>query len=287
MQMSRAVGLAVVSLYIVIALGVCIFFAPAVSSAGRCGDLVSIETHDGTTMRYALRQPQRTPAIVLVLLVGGSGYLNLDDQACPQALTGNSLVRSLNHFYDLGFITALVDAPSDHFDEDGLAGFRITPAHAEDLGKVIVSLRARFNTAVWLVGTSRGTISAANAAARLSGRSAPDGIVLTSALMVGQSGAKKSWVAQSVFDIPLETIRLPILVVGHAADACIRSPATLMETIVARTQGVREQIVTLGEAKQLGLPSLQACEGRSAHGFIGQEAEVAAGIARFIRGGSF
>lgn len=275
---------------IVIALGICTFFAQEACSTGRCGDLVTVDTHDGTTMRYALRQPQRAqsePAIVLVLLVGGSGYLNLDDQACPRALGGNSLVRSLAHFHDLGFITALIDAPSDHFGEDGLAGFRITPAHAEDLGKVIASLRTRFNTAVWLVGTSRGTISTVNAAARLSERSAADGIVLTSALMAGQNGAKKSWLAQSVFDIPLETIRLPILVVGHAADACLRSPASLMETIVARTQGAREQVVTLGEAKQLGFASLQACEGRSAHGFIGQEVEVAAGIARFIRGGSF
>jgi hypothetical protein len=43
------------------------------------------------------------------------------------------------------------------------------------------TLRMRTQGAVWLVGTSRGSISALNAAARLSGPSAPDGIVLTSA----------------------------------------------------------------------------------------------------------
>jgi hypothetical protein len=30
-----------------------------------------------------------------------------------------------------------------------------------------------------------------------------------------------------------------------------------------------------------------ACEGRSPHGFNGVEAEVAAGIARFVRGGPY
>jgi hypothetical protein len=60
------------------------------------------------------------------------------------------------------------------------------------------------------VGTSRGTISAVNATARLSGLSAPAGM-LTSALMSGQSKAKKGWVAQTVFDLPLEAIRLVLV----------------------------------------------------------------------------
>jgi hypothetical protein len=107
-------------------------------------------------------------------------------------------------------------------------------------------------------------------------------------LMVGQHGAKKGWVAQTVFDLPLEDIRLPTLVVGHAADACLRSPASRMDEISARTEGVREQVVTVtGGPGRLGPPSLNACEGRSPHGYVDQEAEVAEGIARFIRGGRY
>jgi hypothetical protein len=33
--------------------------------------------------------------------------------------------------------------------------------------------------------------------------------------------------------------------------------------------------------------SIEACEGGAPHGFIGQEAEVASGIARFIHGGKY
>lgn len=36
-----------------------------------------------------------------------------------------------------------------------------------------------------------------------------------------------------------------------------------------------------------GLPAAAACEGRSPHGFLQQEAEVAAGIARFIGGARY
>jgi hypothetical protein len=262
------------------------------AAATGCGEVVTIETHDRTTMRYALAYPQPAPPqgvrIALLLLVGGGGHLNLDDQGCPRALTGNSLVRSLPFFLGAGFATALVDAPSDHSGEDGLAGFRVTAKHAEDLGKVIADVRTRTKASVWLVGTSRGSISAVNAAATLSGPSAPDGLVLTSALMSGYVGGRKPWVAHTVFDIPLEEIRVPVLVVGHAEDKCIRSPPDLMVDITARTSGVREQIVTVtGGPGWSGSPGIGACVGRAPHGFVGQEVEVAAGIARFVDGTAY
>jgi hypothetical protein len=258
----------------------------------RCGEVIAIETHAGTTTRYAFVAPPSTPApaepITLLLLAGGSGRVDLDALGCARALKGNSLARSIPLFSAQGFGTALVDAPSDHDGDDGLAGFRSMPAHAQDLGRVIADLRTRTKGAVWLVGTSRGSLSAVNAAARLSGPAAADGVVLTSALMSGDNSARKRWVAHSVFDLPLEDIKQPLLVVGHSADRCIRSPPTLMGRIVARTQGVREQVITVTGGPGLDGPiDTSACEGRSAHGFIGQEAELVAGIARFVRGGRY
>jgi len=258
----------------------------------RCGEVVTVTTHDGTTTRYALSRPKSLPAegkrVALVLLPGGGGDLELDDSGCPQRLTGNSLVRSIPDFNALGFITALVDAPSDHKSGDGLGGFRIETEHAQDLGKVIADLRKRTQASVWLVGSSRGSISAANTASRLSGSAAPDGVVLVSALMSGDSAARKPWVAQTVFDLPLESIRVPILVVGQENDKCVRSPPKLMNNITDRTHGVREQVVLVsGGPGWAGGASLEACRGRAPHGFVGQRTEVAAGIARFIAGGKY
>ena len=240
-------------------------------------------------MSHAFRNFYAAALLLLAALPCGAGHLDLDADGCARLLKGNSLVRSLQLFRAAGFFAALVDAPSDHRSEDGLAGFRIAELHAQDLGKVVADVRARAQGQVWLVGTSRGTISAANAAAGLSGPSAPDGVVLTSALMSGQSGARKAWVAQSVFDLRLEAIRVPVLVVGHAADLCVRSPPGLMQNIVARTSGTREQVVTVtgGPTALRVTSSVEACEGRSPHGFLDQEAEVAAGIARFVRGGTY
>jgi hypothetical protein len=197
-------------------------------------------------------------------------------------------VRSLPDFHAAGFMTVLVDSPSDYTGNEGLGAFRVATQHANDLGRVVAHVRERSKAAVWLVGTSRGAISAVNAGSRLSGPALPDGLVLTSPVTVGTASARVAWAAHSVFDLPLEKIKLPVLVVGHAADTCLRSPAQLNSRIVERTNGTREQVVLVsggpGGAEASGL---SACEGRTPHGFLEQEAEVAAGIARFVRGANY
>lgn len=258
-----------------------------------CGEVAAIETHQRTTTRYALAGPRTEQAhgtpIALVMLIGGGGYINLDDQGCPQLLKRNSLVRMSPLLHGAGIATALVDAPSDMSGDEGLGGFRIAPEHAADLGRIIADVRARTRGQIWIVGHSRGTISAASAAARLTGVAAPDGMVLLSPMMVGDARARKSWVAQTVFSSDLDAIRVPVLVIGHAADNCVRSPADLMGGITAKTRGPRQQIVTVtgGPVAPGRTPGLAACEVREPHDFVDQEAEVAAGIARFVRGGNY
>ena len=253
-----------------------------------CGQVVTLATREGADTTYSLAGPSNSADAALILLAGGGGFLDIDTHGCPRRLKGNSLVRTRSLSHRQGLVTAMVDAPSDQQGPDGLGGGRITPEHAEDLGKVIADVRRRTGLPVWLVGTSRGTISAVNAAARLTGLHAPDGLVITSPVTSGQKGSRKAWVAQTVFSLDLEAIRLPVLVVAHAADKCIRTPPELAVRITERTNGVREQQVTVtGGHGGNGPADINACKGRSPHGFIGQENDVIAGIARFVRGGRF
>jgi hypothetical protein len=209
-----------------------------------CGELVTIKGHGTSTTAYSIAMPAASAPgegrVALVLLPGGPGYMALDGKGCPRKLQGNSLVRSRDLFHNAGFATALVDAPSDHRGEEGLGGFRMSSQHADDIGKVIADVRARTKMPVWLVGTSRGAISAANAAGRLTGPAAPDGLVLTSPVTSGRVGGIKPWVAQTVFNARLDAIRVPVLVVAHASDTCIRTPPGLAGSILARTNGARE-----------------------------------------------
>lgn len=264
-----------------------LLFATAAHAQG-CGEVLSIATAASGELRAAYVAPTAQPPVTLVLLPGGGGHADLDAQGCAQQLKGNSLNRSLPLFQAQGLGTVFVDAPHSHQGPDGLGGHRVQAAHADELGRVIAAVRARTRGAVWLVGTSRGAISAVNAAARLKGDAAPDGLVLTSAVVLGDPRARKPWVAHSVFDLPLADIAQPLLVVVHAQDNCVRSPPTESARLVAATRSVRAQAVTVagGPGVRTG-DALQACEGRSPHGFADQEPEVAEGIARFVRGGRY
>ena len=260
--------------------------APA-QPANACGELVELAGHSKTKLLYSLHIPEKAGA-VLVLLPGGPGFVDLDKSGCARKLAGNSLVRTRDLFHGAGFATALVDAPANYRGEDGLGGFRIAPQHAEDIGRIIADIRRRTKLPVWLVGTSRGTISAVNAASRLQGEQAPEGLVLTSPVTSGRVGGHKAWVAQTVFSVKLEAIRMPVLVVAHANDSCIRTPPALAATILARTNGAREQAVTVkGGTVPRRAVSVEACQGKTPHGFFGQEQEVTAGIIRFIGGGNY
>ncbi len=263
--------------------------APGAWAQVRCGEVRGFEPPAGGRFAVSLAVPAMPPVVVLLLLPGGNGVVDLDDGGCAQGLRGNSLVRAMPAFVAGGAVAALVDAPAEWRGRDGLAGFRVERGHAEALGIAIRALREAYRVPVWLVGTSRGAISAANAATALSPPAAPDGVVLTSPVSAGlvagsAARASRPWVAHDVFGFPLGRIAMPLLVLGHAADSCRASPPANVERIVEAAQASpRRQAMLLegGPGSPPGDPL--ACEGRSPHGFIGQDAEMAAAILRFVR----
>ncbi len=270
-----------------IAIAVAALGAARPTHADACGTVVTLPAHNGTTQSYSLSAKPAGAHAALVLLVGGGGFIKLDDAGCARKLKGNSLIRQRPTFHEGGLATALVDAPSDHQEKDGLGGFRIEADHADDIGKVIVDVRARLGLPVWLAGTSRGTISAANVASRLSGPAAPDGVILTSPLTLGCEGGRKPWVAQDVFKLELGAIKVPLLVIAQEADSCIRTPPELGARIVEQAASARKQSVVVTGGPTWSGTKAEACQGKSPHGFIGQEEEVAAGIVRFVKGGNY
>ena len=257
-------------------------------SALACGERVNLETHDDMRSAYSLAGSKDAARAALVLLPGGGGYLDLDEIGCPRKLTGNSRVRIRGLLNSEGFVTALVDAPSDRQCKEGLGGSRIHPDHATEIGNIIVDIRALTGKPVWLIGTSRGAISAVNSAARLSGVEAPDGLILTSPVTSGREGSYKAWVAQSVFSVDLEAIRIPVLDIAHTGDKGVRTPPDLAGLIVEKTSGTREKIVKVnGGPGWSGRVSVKACRSKSAHGFIEQDVEIGSDMVQFIAGGKF
>lgn len=77
------------------------------------------------------RPSQAPPRAAVVLLPGGDGRLKLDGAGGINRLRNNFLVRTRTDFHDAGYVTALVDAPSDRQKKPGLlAGYRVSKVHA-------------------------------------------------------------------------------------------------------------------------------------------------------------
>jgi Serine aminopeptidase, S33 len=271
--------------------GILWLVANAACAQERCGEVVSLTTRGSTTMSYSFAEakPAAGSPLSIVLMIGGGGYLDLDEQGCARKLSRNVLLRMRTLFNEAGISTAVVDTPNDLRTDEGFGGYRIVADHAQDLGMVIAQIRARTKGPVWIAGHSRGSLSAANAASRLTGPAAPDGVILLSAMYEGDPKARRQWAAHTVFHLELDAIRMPALIVGHAADNCVRSMPDQMKKALDKTKGSRQQLATItgGPIAAGRPPSLAACEVGEPHDFVQQEKEVTAGIVKFVRGETF
>jgi len=165
-----------------------------------------------------------------------------------------------------------VDAPSDRQSPPYLGGFRQTPEHAADLKAVIAWLRENSKAPVWLVGTSRGTQSAAYVATELSGPGGPDGVVLTSTILTDDKG-------RPVPAMPLGKIRVPVLVVHHEQDGCSLCSFSEVPALMAKLANTpRSQLLSFKGGQSKGDP----CEAFAHHGFNGLEPEVVQQVAAWV-----
>ena len=234
-------------------------------------DARTIPTRPGVTQAFLLVWPSGAPAASVVLFAGGNGLLALGSGRL--GLAGNFLVRNRGRFASQGLLVAVVDSPSDH--PGGLDGFRTSAAHAEDVRAVIAVLRQEANVSVWLIGTSMGTVSAANGAARLTA-GGPDGIVLTSS--VTRVGRER---IETVGDVPLAEIRVPTLVVHHKNDACKATPyADTPSLLRDLKQAPKRELLAFDGGDS---PHSGPCEAFAAHGYVGLDAEVVTAIVNWIK----
>lgn len=210
------------------------------------------------------------PIANVILFAGGKGKLKIREDGIRK--TGNFLVRSREHFADAGFTVAVVDKPTDR---NNLFFFRTTQEHTKDIQAVIHFLKKRNNKPVWLIGTSRGTISAANVASRLSD-SWIKGLVLTSSLLAESNSGK-----ESLQDVSIDLINMPTLFVHHKKDGCY---VTLYDDLAITMENFsktkKRELKTFTGGEETGS---NPCKGKSYHGFIGIEDEVVNSISLWIK----
>jgi pimeloyl-ACP methyl ester carboxylesterase len=240
--------------------------------AGAAETILAVPTgRPGVDESLLVIDPPQPGDIAVLLFVGSGGQLDLAGHP-PGWRGGNFLFRSADLFVAQGIAAAVLDAPADR---SALWRFRTGQEHASDIAAAIAALRGRGARQVWLVGTSMGTLSAANAAARLK-QGGPDGVVLTSAVT---ESSRQSF--ENVLSVPLEEITVPVLVVRHRDDGCLVSSPAGADRVLARLERapVRRLLEFAGGAPARSSP----CEAFSAHGYLGIEDQVIAAIAAWIR----
>ncbi len=246
-------------------------------AAARADEIaVTIPTRPGVTESFAFDAPAQ-PIAAAVLFPGGEGSIGVEDHGghAVIARANNFLVRTRQMLVASGVAVIALDAPSDHsggIDEQ----FRKGAEHAEDAAGAVAWLRQKIEAPVWLVGTSMGSISAANAAVRLNGKI--DGLVLSSS--VSAPGRRLRDGSNGVLDLDLQAITVPVLVMDDTMDECPSSPPGNAAVIANRmTKSPRTQVKLIEGG---ATPRSGNCAPFSYHGYFGVEDKAVAAIVGFI-----
>jgi len=240
-------------------------------------EMVSLSTRDGVTQAYLLVVPEGgSPRAAAVLFPGGGGAIRLRVEAGRTKFGPNNfLVRSRGEFARHGIVVAVVDAPSDQ--QAGMSdGFRSGRDHAKDIEGVLDDLKKRYpSLPVYLVGTSRGTVSAGYVGKAMGTGVA--GVVFTSAVYL--SGGRSAWPNAALNGFDFGSIQSRVLIVHHQDDGCRFTPYSEAQALAQRFP-----LITVKGGK----PAVSdPCEALSEHGFFGKEPETVEAIARWMLGQPF
>ena len=254
-----------------------LLLACAAADSRAAQELVTIPTRSGVTESYLVirNPPSAVPKVVAIAFVGGFGVIGLASMQVPIKFSPatNFLIRFRSDLVDVDVVEVVVDAPSDKQGSLGMSDeFRLGPDHLTDIRAVLADVRKRFPDArIYLVGHSRGTVSAAALAAKLG--DAVRGVVLMSTA----TNRDKHGPALSTFNFA--SIKVPVLLVHHRDDGCTTNPYYNAERLSKSFPLIS---VSGGDPPQSG-----PCDSQAAHGYWGRDAPVALAIKNWMLGREF
>jgi pimeloyl-ACP methyl ester carboxylesterase len=232
-------------------------------------EIVSLGTRPGVTQPFFIAgMGDRKAEAAALLFIGGGGNIRLRmEDGQPKFGAGNFLPRSRLEFIRNGILPVIMDNPSDQQAGTGMSDeFRQSEAHATDIRAVIAEVKRRYpGLPVFIVGTSRSTISAAHLGRTLGDEVA--GVVLSASMFYLQ---RRPLLASFNFD----SVKVPILFVHHREDACPSTPFHEADRL-----GARFPLVAVKGGKP---PESGPCDPLAPHGFFGKEPETVDAIAAWM-----
>jgi len=209
----------------------------------------------------------------VAIFPGSPGYINLraEGAVVRSDQNGGFLMRARRFFLEDGFLTVVIDAPSDQ-QPNFWPEFRETPRYGEDVKAVIEAIARKIGPLDWtFVGHSEGSVSAAHAARMLP--SDAKRVALTASI-VAPNPRGRGLSASDVLQV-----RIPVLWVHHRNDPCQYTPYRTVRSYAEQTK--TPLLTVTGAAYSRGKP----CMAFSEHGFVGMEAKTIKAIVSWVRSG--
>jgi hypothetical protein len=230
-------------------------------------EVVTVASRPGVTQSFFVAGMGERKAEALALLyVGGGGSIRLRmEKGQPTFGANNFLPRARGEFIRNGILPVVMDAPSDQLG--GLTDYyRVSDQQSADARAVVAEVRKRYpRQPLFIVGTSKGTVTAAYVGRALGGDIA--GVVLTSSLFAPPRGA-------TLAGFNYGSIKAPLLFVHHREDACEATPYAEAYGLASRYPLIS---VKGGKAPESG-----PCDPYGPHGFYGKEPGTIGAIAAWM-----
>jgi len=237
-------------------------------------EIVTLQTRPGVTQSFYIpSMGKRKPQAAALLL---TGHIRLRQEEGRIIFnTGNFLLRARGDFVRKGIVPALLDSPSDLAGKTIDDQFRRSAEHAIDVRAVLGEMKRRYpGLPVFLVGTSRSTVSVANLAAALDADIA--GAVLSASLFYEARSNSRQVQQPLLLAFNFSALRVPVLLAHHVDDACAPAP---YHAAMRLSQRFAYPLITVkgGHPNKSGV-----CDSLSAHGFYGKESETVDAIAGWM-----
>lgn len=245
----------------------------ALATPTQAQKIIRLSSRPGVTQVYILISPPEKADAIVVLFRGSHGLMHPRIENGKVRFSRNGfLPRSYAEFLKRGVTVAMVDAPSDR-QRDGMGvEFRQSEEHLTDVSAVIADLSRRFlELPLFLVGTSRGTVSVASVAGRLTKEIS--GVVLTATLF-RSSGTRSLTRRLRQARLDFDRIQSPLLFVHHVSDPCPRAP-------YEDTASISEKYPLISVSGGLDT-NPNECQPLGPHGFYGKESETVEQIVNWM-----
>jgi hypothetical protein len=221
--------------------------------------------------------PGQQPLGAVILLAGGNGRLDLTPQGRITTELDQNYVVSTRTFYAIfGYIVMVPDLAPDFKvgASDVQLGYRGTQQYADDIGAMVTLLRAKLvatlisppkRLPIVVIGTSKGSIGAADAVAKLQAPRRPDGAVLTSAFLSDQPNMRT---VRSVANNNPALLAIPMLIGWNTNDMCPDTPPNQFSSF---EQWYGNTLPPLSSHAFTGppVPNADPCGATAPHGFEG------------------